>query len=85
MTSFNVALVELYDEGHSVAVRSHNNSNIGAGIPSFMCMADYFFKINEFCCHGALLLNKMSAKLIGIICYCASRINEPSLNDSKNL
>ena len=31
------------------------------------------------------LLNKMSAELIGMICYYASHINEPSLNDSKNL
>ena len=31
------------------------------------------------------LLNKMSAKLIGMICYYASRMNEPSLNDSKKL
>ena len=31
------------------------------------------------------LLNKMSAKLIGMICYYASCMKEPSLNDSKRL
>ena len=31
------------------------------------------------------LLNRMSAKLIGMICYYASGMNEPSLNDSKML
>ena len=30
------------------------------------------------------LLNKTSSKLIGMICYYASRMNEPSLNDSKS-
>ena len=32
MTSFNVALFEVYDEEHDVAVH-HHISNIGVGIP----------------------------------------------------
>ena len=71
-------------------------------------MADYPFKMNEFCCHGALFLWKLQhfmnmvcisntvgmatfarfllniiANLIDKICYYASRMDEPSLNDSK--
>ena len=31
------------------------------------------------------LLLKITANIIDKICYCASRMNEPSLNDSKKL
>ena len=73
-------------------------------------MADYPFKMNEFCCQGALflwqlqhfmnmgclsntvamatftrVLLKITATLIDKICYYASRMNEPSLNDSTKL
>ena len=101
MTSFNVVPFELYDEEHDVAVQRHN-SNIGVGTLFFLCLADYFSKMNEMCCHGVLflwqlrnlmnmrclcnmvamatftrLLNKMSAKLMGMVCYYATRMNEP--------
>ena len=73
-------------------------------------MADYHFKMNEFCCHGALFiwqlkhfmnmvclsdtvamatftifLLKIIANLIYKICYYASHMDEPSLNDSEKL
>ena len=75
-----------------------------------MRMTDYPFKMNEFCCHGALFLwqlqhfmnmvclsntvdmatfmrflLKIIAKLIDKVCYCASRMDEPSLNDIEKL
>ena len=74
-----------------------------------MRMADYPFKMNDFCCHGALFLwllmhfmnmvclnntvamatftrclLKIIAKLIDKICYYASRMDKPSLNENKN-
>ena len=72
-----------------------------------MRMADYPFKMNEFCCHGALFLWQLQhfmnmvclsntvamtiyllniiANLTDKICYYASRMDGPSLNDIEKL
>ena len=45
MTSFNVAPFHFYDEKHDRSIQ-HHNSNMSRNDFSFMCMADYFFKMN---------------------------------------
>ena len=57
-TLFNVTPFHLYDVEHDGAVQ-HYNSNIWVGIPFFfMCVDDYPFEMNKFCCHGALFLRQ---------------------------
>ena len=55
MTSFNVGPFYSYNKEHNWTVQRQSQI-FEKEYFSFMCMADYPFKINEFCCHGTLFL-----------------------------
>ena len=107
MLSFNIAPFHLYDKEHEW---QYNVIPEIYDLEYFycMCMTDYPFQMNKFCCHGPLLLwqlqyfmnigylsntvamvtftrflLKIPAHLIDKICYYASHMAEPFLNDSK--
>ena len=55
MTSVNVAPIQFHGKENDWALQGRN-LHIRVAILFFMRMADYFFKLIEFCCHGALFL-----------------------------
>ena len=57
MTSFNMAPFHFYDKEDDGSVQLRNSNMISVGIFFlYAYQADYFFKLNQFCCNGALFL-----------------------------